>query len=291
MLKLLVTDLDNTLYDWVGYYATAFSAMARELAVLVGVPLDQLLDEFRAVHRRYRNTEQPFAALELPSVLRAFGSAPRCEMAAHLQGPFQAFNAMRDRHLVLFSGVAETLRTLHGAGVTIVGHTEAKAVNATYRLRKLGIERYFDRLYAFAGTTDAHPDPRRWGDLGARDGLLRRVPPEERKPNPTLLLDICAREGVRPADAFYVGDSLVRDVTMAKAAGVRAIWARYGSEVDPAHWDVLVRITHWSEGDVAREAGQRQRADQIAPDHIIDSYGELVPLVLGRVQRQAVASR
>ena len=31
MIKLVVTDLDNTLYDWVGYYVPALDAMIAEM--------------------------------------------------------------------------------------------------------------------------------------------------------------------------------------------------------------------------------------------------------------------
>ncbi|WP_424032930.1 hypothetical protein [Methylocella sp.] len=33
-----------------------------------------------------------------------------------------------------------------------------------------------------------------------------------------MLIDICQREGAEPASAYYLGDSLVRDVAMAKQA-------------------------------------------------------------------------
>jgi phosphoglycolate phosphatase len=46
MKKLLITDLDNTLYDWVSFYAQSFTAMLDELVVILGVPANVLIDEF-----------------------------------------------------------------------------------------------------------------------------------------------------------------------------------------------------------------------------------------------------
>lgn len=43
------------------------------------------------------------------------------------------------------------------------------------------------------------------------------------KPDPALLLRACERLGVAPGDAVYVGNSRVRDVAAARAAGVRSV--------------------------------------------------------------------
>ena len=68
-MKLLITDLDNTLYDWVSFYSQSFSAMAEELSKEINVPLDILLSEYKVIHQRFGNSEKPFATLELPSVI------------------------------------------------------------------------------------------------------------------------------------------------------------------------------------------------------------------------------
>jgi phosphoglycolate phosphatase len=66
------------------------------------------------------------------------------------------------------------------------------------------------------------------------------------KPDPIVLLEICAREGYAPENSAYVGDSIARDILMAKQAGVFAIWAAYGAEHDPVVFNDLVRISHWT---------------------------------------------
>lgn len=53
---------------------------------------------------------------------------------------------------------------------------------------------------------------------------------------------------------WYVSDSLTRDMSMAKAAGVHAVRAKYGTRYDRDLWLDLVWITHWTDEDVAREA-------------------------------------
>lgn len=275
--RLLVTDLDNTLYDWVSFFARAFQAMVAELETLLGVHEEQLLSEFKSVHQRYRSSEQPFAVFDLPTVKSAYPGATRKELREHLAPALLAFNATRDRELALYPGVQDTLERLHAAGVVIVGHTEATAANAYYRLTKLRIDGYFKHLYVAAGRPVRHPDPSHAASLAPPRGLVTRLPNAERKPNPAVLIDICRREGVPATRTVYVGDSLTKDIGMALAAGTIAAWARYGLEYDRSLWDLLVRVTHWTDADAARESELRQLPVG-PPDVILDSFEELARL-------------
>jgi FMN phosphatase YigB (HAD superfamily) len=290
-IRLLITDLDNTLYDWVTYFAKSFDAMTKALVPLVDVDMATILDEFKALHQYYGNSEQPFVVFELPSVRRRFGSLSTLEMLRALNPALHAFNHTRKQVLRLYESVDDTLRELRRRSVVVVGHTEAIAVNAHYRLRQLEIADCFQRLYALEGHVHPHPDPGREAELSPPDGLLRVVPKSERKPNPELLQHICDQEGCRPSEALYIGDSLTRDISMAKAAGLTAVWARYGTEYDHGLWRILVRITHWTDEDVRREEELKRDFARVEPDYTIDSFGRLLSLDgIGWDEREAAQS-
>jgi putative hydrolase of the HAD superfamily len=56
------------------------------------------------------------------------------------------------------------------------------------------------------------------------------------KPEATIFHDACARLGVAPAQALYVGDDIVLDVRGAQQAGMRAVWLnRTGSSAHLEH--------------------------------------------------------
>lgn len=269
--KLLITDLDNTLYDWVTFFTASFRSMVGELAVLLDIPEETLLNDFKAVHQRYGNSEQPFAVLELSSLKRKFSSVPRDQILKIIDPALHSFNSTRKRTLHLYQGVAETLSDIQRAGVKIVGHTEAIFANSYWRLKTLGIDQYFSRLYTLKGKDAIHISAEsRWVDPPI--GFVTVVPREERKPNPRLLSDICEREGVVRTAAYYVGDSLVRDVAMAKESGVASIWARYGTKYDHENWTYLVKITHWTDDDVKREKDLKNKYGAILPDYTIDFF-------------------
>src|SRR6185436_12860321 len=91
-IQLLITDLDNTLYDWYTAFIPAFYAMVDEAASLVGIDKEQLLDELKAVHIRHHNSERPFAILETPSVERRFPKATPTERRKYLDPAFKKFS-------------------------------------------------------------------------------------------------------------------------------------------------------------------------------------------------------
>ena len=278
-MRLLITDLDNTLYDWVTYFAHSFRAMVEQLAVTLDVAEETLLDEFKVVHQHYGNSEHPFAMFELPSVQRRFPNSSRQKLLVELQSPIEAFRSAREKHLQLYAGVSDTLRTISETNTIIVAHTEATAIHAYYRLWRLDILKYFKHIYALEGSLEPHPNPSRAAELTPPPDLIISIPRKERKPNPELLKHICCQEEVLLSEACYVGDSLSRDVSMAKKAGVTAVWARYGTGYEPSLWDTLVRVTHWTDEDVAREAELSNLYSDTQPDYTIEAFADLLEIL------------
>ena len=66
--SVLITDLDNTLFDWVNIRYRSFSAMLRVLVEESGVPQERLEEEIRRVHQRHKTSEYVPLIQELPSL-------------------------------------------------------------------------------------------------------------------------------------------------------------------------------------------------------------------------------
>jgi phosphoglycolate phosphatase len=101
----------------------------------------------------------------------------------------------------------------------------------------------------------------------------------QRKPSPEVLLEICAAEGVDADRVAYVGDSIVRDVLMAKKANVFAVWAAYGAKHDPAMYQALVRISHWTEAEVIRERQLIEQAKDFQPDYTAELFADIIGIL------------
>jgi len=68
-IKLLVTDLDNTTYNWIDFYVPSFLAMVQELSRFTGIGEDELKASFKRLHQQHKTSEYTFAIQQL-DVLR-----------------------------------------------------------------------------------------------------------------------------------------------------------------------------------------------------------------------------
>jgi phosphoglycolate phosphatase len=288
---LLVCDLDNTLYDWVEYFVTAFYSMVDEAVRITGCNRERLLDDFRAVHREHRDSEHPFSLLETRTVQELFPGRARKEIAKELDSAFHAFNVSRKDTLRLYPGVREGLETLSQSGVILVAHTESNLYAVVDRLARLDLAKYFSRIYCRQRTGAEHPDPNsanKWLNHFPLDKVVE-LSDHQRKPNPEVLLEICHREGFLPSETAYVGDSMARDILMARTAGVFAIWAKYGASHRKETYQRLVRVTHWTEEDVARERESSEKARGVKPDYVLENDFSEITHVLARMGGKSFA--
>ncbi len=212
-IRLVITDLDNTLYDWIESFVPPFYAMVSSAAAFLGVEEKQLLDELQAVHQRHGSSEHPYALLETTTVEQQMWDKDRATRRRLLSEVFHEFNKLRKQNLRLYQGVATTLGALKSFGVPAVAYTDARVQNSLFRMVKLSLLPLISRLYAPQHNVESEP-PGPTPDYVSSipKDYVRLLPPEDRKPNPEALIDICNDFGVAPAAALYIGDSMVRDI-------------------------------------------------------------------------------
>jgi FMN phosphatase YigB (HAD superfamily) len=279
-VSTVITDLDNTLFDWVFIWYQSFNAMLTCLVEESGIEQQVLEADFQRVFQRHGTSEYAFAIEELPS-LRV--KHPGEDLTKRYASAIHAFNSARKAALVLYPSVLETLEGIKDKGCLVVGYTESMAYYSNYRLRKLGLDRVLDYLYS-------PPDH----DLppGLEPETIRRYPPEsyllrrtisrhtpkgELKPNPKVLADIIASIGATPEETIYVGDSLMKDIAMAQGTNIRDVWAKYGVAQDRPEYRMLRKVTHWAERDVERE--KRTNTGNVQASFVLEnSFAEILPL-------------
>jgi FMN phosphatase YigB (HAD superfamily) len=276
-IQLLITDLDNTLYDWVSFYAEALLALVGEAARLLDTSRDTIMEELRVVHQRFGTMERPYALLDTELVARRYPDQTLRQRATLLAPAFHAWDRARLRALRMYPGTRETLERLNRHCV-LVAHTESSAFNATWRLRTLGISGLFRRVYVAMDQDIFDPFPPEQNSSELTD-TIELLLPVQRKPDPEIVRNICRDFAVDPARCAYVGDSLPRDITMAKEAGAYAIWARYGTHHDAFSWNQVLRVSHWKEQDFARDERARHALRHMQPDVVIDSFADLLQIL------------
>src|ERR1700692_1247836 len=95
----LITDLDNTLFDWVELWLNCFSAMLDEITKVSGVPRHELLPEIAAVHQKHGTSEYSFLIEELPSLQKVLKGRRATEVFA---AAIESYRVQRRKHLHLF---------------------------------------------------------------------------------------------------------------------------------------------------------------------------------------------
>jgi len=279
-VTVVILDLDNTLFDWVEIWCQSFRAMLDELVQHSGIEREILLSDFKAVFTRHATSEYAFAIEELPSLQAKHPG----ENLAQLYDPaIHAYRSARKSALQLFPDVEETLQKLKDAGCLLVGYTESMAYYTHYRMRKLGLDRILDYVYS----PEDHDLPQQttreqirmypMDEYTLRRTKHRHTPKGELKPNPDILLQIIRDVAASPDEVIYIGDSLMKDVSMAREAKVTDAWAKYGIAQDRPEYELLRRVTHWTESSVEKEKGLSE--DIVKPTFTLsDSLADVLPV-------------
>src|SRR5690242_5459282 len=89
--KALFLDLDNTLYDWVAYFAPALRGMCQTLSEMSGLPLAILFDELKQVFKRHGTVEYSFAIQEIPSLVALHPDESPAQIVARYRAAIDVF--------------------------------------------------------------------------------------------------------------------------------------------------------------------------------------------------------
>lgn len=278
--SVLITDLDNTLFDWVEMWYQSFSAMFQKIIEKTGLDEDELKSEIRDVHQKHGTSEYAFLLEEVPSLVRFANGKSVTEV---FQDAIYAYRIARKRSLVLYPSVKETLQFLRNSDCFVVGYTESMAFYTGYRVRKLGLDGVIQYLFS----PEDHDLPQNMSREEIRrypaerynfeQTIHKHTPKGELKPNPDILREIVQTVGSSKGECVYVGDSLHKDIAMAKDAGVDHAWAAYGRAQERPEYQLLRDVTHWTDEDVQRERDIKQR--DVKPQHTLHyHFGEITKI-------------
>jgi putative hydrolase of the HAD superfamily len=238
VIRAVLFDLDDTLFDHAGAVATGITRHRRTL------PGWQRFDDTAEALRWHGLEEQHYhryLAGELDyhgqRRVRALDFAAPYEVA--LTDPDAWFEGYRRHYEDAWSLLPEALPCLDALEAALPGVHFAVITNSELDAQLVKMHR--TALTARIDTLVAS------GELGVA------------KPDPRIFLAGCARLGVRPGEAVYVGDRLRTDAVGAASAGLTGVWL-----------------------DRHRTATDEDRALAAASSAlVIESLDELAPLLVG----------
>ena len=199
MMKAVIFDLDNTLYNYDKAHAAAFAALRRFVRENMALPGERF-DAFHAEASR-------ILTLRCGGGPAIHNRLIRFQILLELAGlPIGAAPAMADcywrtllDHMEAEPGAAETLQALQAMGLRIGVGTNMTADRQFEKLKRLELLRWVNFLVTSEELGVEKPDPR--------------------------LFALCAlKAGAGESSCCFVGDSLEKDALAARRAGMKGVW-------------------------------------------------------------------
>lgn len=278
-VNYLITDLDDTIWDWLNMWHKSFEPYIYRIAKETGISIELLEADFKKLHQRYGTTEMSFAYRELEHLDPEYYHLFEGESNDRQRNILHEYHSNKKHSLVAYKGVIETLKKIKEKGTKIVAFTESKVFFTKYRIKHLELDGIIDTIYAPMGNDlpdsvlTFYPDSY-WE---TNHTVFKVLPKETRKPNIEILNMILSADGAEKEKSIYIGDKLDRDVYMAQQAGITSVYAKYGHVLDNDAYELLRKVTHWTDEDVKREIDFKNKNIEIdAPDFIIEDFSELL---------------
>lgn len=276
---ILITDVDNTIYNFVDFFAVAFRSMVHTLSKMSGVAESELYDGFRELYADYSSIEAP----QVVAKLSCFSTLDTAAISSLEKAARRSFDLTRKKHLVLYKDIDMVFSILQSRDVFIVAVTNSPLYQVSWRL---GPElRFLDRISAIVATDDHIMDSnlrdrekaaRRRAQLERKLSFVATYPRERQKPDCHPFELALERLPFPVRNAYALGDNERKDLDPAKRFGATTILAEYGSVFEKANWDTLLRITPWT--------GNQIRSHQAAakvPDFSVEQPKSLLSIIEG----------
>jgi phosphoglycolate phosphatase-like HAD superfamily hydrolase len=143
------------------------------------------------------------------------------------------------------------------------------------RIKRLGLDELVDFIYS----PGDHDIPAGVTHYSKRENAMLahakhfQIPAGVIKPNPAVLIDILHAVGRPATECIYLGDSLMKDVAMAQDADITDVLAEYGGAQHLEGYELLRKVSHWTDADVQREMQTSKRT--VRPSHVISNFSEI----------------
>ncbi len=289
--KLIVLDIDNTVFNWVEYYVTCMNALFNTVSGITQIPVSTLYQESRLIFEKEGSIEYPFLIQELPSVISYYGTDVEGMLREAVELGRQAFNEAAKSTLVPYALVKETMQSIkqRWPKVPVIALTDAPRYVAMWKLNKLDLLPYFDAVYGL-------PDPRIPIDSATKKvkvdpeilikhlqksnfdfvGRIRVLPDDYEKPGTkglkTVLMDFEMESHL--GDVLWVGDNLRKDVGLGRRLGIHTGWAKYGTVIKDESKQLLLAFS--PQNNVAKNVALDPASqDAPQPDFVLESFSDI----------------
>ncbi|GAB4307897.1 MAG: hypothetical protein Kow0090_22440 [Myxococcota bacterium] len=283
MIKVFVSDMDNTLYPWVDFIVPALEAMVSNLEETTGFPRIEIIQSLKAVYDKYGSNEYPFAIQE-SAIFQRFSYDFMSFNKVIIEPARKAFSQTRRKYQSFYPGVEKTLAELRGKVGKMALLTDAPRNAAEGRVKQFELERFFDALYCMPGypLPEGRVDPEiaerdKRGEYKAKGIKVIELERHWQKPSVEGLKKIIADYGVKPEEVLVVGDNLQKDIALAQRVGCIDVWAEYGTYIPLEYRERLEVISSGEE--LKRNMVSDELLEAIKPNYRISNFELLLDFI------------
>ena len=232
MIKAVIFDLDNTLYDYSLCHKKAMEELAQAGAKLFGVSEDEFINYYEAAKTEVKKNNYGVAAEHN----RMFYGQKTAELMGKSPIPvaLDLYNAYWDAFLAVvqpYTGALEFLRELKQNGILTAICTDMTAHIQYRKLIRLGMDSLIDYIVSSE-------------EAGVE------------KPHPLMFQLVLDKLKVNTAEAVYFGDSYERDVEGAINSGIRPVWFVADRSYEPRNNVVI--CSDYADTDIREICGIRK---------------------------------
>lgn len=229
MIKAVIFDLDNTLYDYWHCHQIAMRELARTGANIFGIGEREFVDYYETAKKEVKKNNYGVAAEHN----RMFYGQKTAELIG--QSPIPAaltlYNAYWDAFLSVaepYPGATQFLRAAKSAGLATAICTDMTAHIQYRKLIRLGLDALIDSMVSSE-------------EAGVE------------KPHPLMFQLVLDKLRVGTDEAVYIGDSYERDVEGALQSGITPVWFVADRPYEPQ--DKIITCTNYADGSLWRVCG------------------------------------
>ena len=269
-INTLITDFDNTLFDWFANWYQAFSCALNYITDNIkNINKEMLIDDIKSIHERCGTTEYLNVFNEIainPKYATYDNIEVVCRNATSLR------EDLRHKQLCLFDDVFNTLQCLKNNNFKIIIFTESEAYSTLSRIISLKLDGIVDYVYAPPSRNSEIP-------IMQKTKFKQLDYSEHYKTNPNNLYKIISELKLNKDNCCYLGDNLIKDIEMAKSAGIIDIYAKYGENyLKKKEYQLLKDVTSWTDSMVKKE--EKSNEQLIKPTYTLEnSIKELLEIL------------
>jgi len=218
MIKAVIFDIDNTLYDYDAANACAMSAIEEYASLHFGWSAQFTEDKVKTSYSEMKLLAGRKAVIHNRLIrFQRILEQENIALSPHALNMYDIYWSTLTESSKLFPGLTDALISLKNEGVSIGIGTNMTSVMQFRKLEALGILKYFDFIVSSE-------------EAGSE------------KPDKVLFLMCAKKAGVTPDECLYVGDNLKNDIMAAERAGLKGLW--FAPEKDPLPEGSPVPVDH-----------------------------------------------